>query len=95
MTDEQFVKLITTLSTNQNDHDLLIEIKTLVEANKETSETCRAHFNQEIGCIKTSIGKAHNRIDKTYIHLGLPQLVVFLIGVVSLILMGIHGYAGG
>ncbi len=95
MTDEQFSELITTLAMNQKDHDLLIEIKTLVNANKEQSERCRASFNQEIGCVKTSIGKAHNRVDKAYFHLGIPQLVIFLIGVVSLILMGIHGASAG
>ena len=82
MTDDQFVKLLKELSNNQKDHDLLIEIKTLLKTDKEETLRHRAVCQEQFGCIKRDTKAAHARIDK----IGISLLVTVLVALVSVFL---------
>lgn len=65
------------LSNRQVDHDLLIEIKTILKVDKEATEKRRTGCAETFGTIKASVGTAHRRIDQVY-QIALPLAVALL-----------------
>lgn len=63
MTDEQFRELINVITSRQADHDLLIEIRTIVKMNNETFEKERIETATKIGLVDKIASAAHKRID--------------------------------
>ena len=78
MTDEQFERFLSVATQRQADHDLLIEIKTMVKLNHETYEKEKLDTAEKIGVIKKASDAAHRRLD--YIFTG------GMVGVVGLVL---------
>ena len=68
MTDDQFEKFMTAMTQRQTDHDLLVEINTVVRLNHESYEKEKVDTAEKIGVAKKAADAAHRRID--YIFTG-------------------------
>lgn len=68
MTDDQFEKFINLMSGRQADHDLLVEIKTVVKLNHENYERDKNDMHEKIGVVNRVANAAHKRLD--YIFTG-------------------------
>ena len=77
MTDEQFERLIGSITQRQEDHDLLVEINTIVRLNHDSYEKDKVEVVEKVGIVKRIADAAHKRID--YIYTGVMVSVGGLI----------------
>ena len=82
MSDEQFARLIETIGRANDDHDLLIEIKAILMNEKENTLRQRNMCREDFGSMKTSITKAHSRLD-SLLQKGLPVLVTLILALIA------------
>jgi len=86
MTETQFNRFIEQISRNQEDHDLLIEIRALLTSSTDETGRVRARCREDMGSFKAATSKAHERIDKIYVHLGIPLLCSVLLTIAAVLL---------
>lgn len=63
MNEDQFEKFMNLLAGRQQDHDLLIEIKTMVHLNAQTYKSDSEAGAKTISVLDRSITAAHKRLD--------------------------------
>lgn len=63
MTDEQFEKFVNIVAGRSADHDLLIEIKTIVNTQANSYKDDRDQNSKKIGVLDRAIDAAHKRLD--------------------------------
>ena len=66
MTDEQFEKLMLVVTQRQTDHDLLVEINTVVRLNHERYEAEKIDTGKKISLVERATEAAHKRLDFIY-----------------------------
>lgn len=84
MTETQFTKFIDKISRAQEDHDLLIEIKTILMSEKEGSIRQRSLCHEKFGTQGQTLTKAHERIDKLN-HVTMPILVTIMLALLAVV----------
>lgn len=90
LSDEQFKEMIDKISRNQEDHDCLVRIETIVKINQEQTQKDMREFAIKSSKMELSIDKTHTRIDNEikfrYSITGAAISIGGIIAVVGLIL---------
>ena len=81
MIDDQFDKFIQTMAQRQEDHDLLVEINTIVRLNHESYEKEKIEIAKKIGIVEKASIAAHRRIDYVYtgVMFGVSGLILSVV----------------
>lgn len=66
MTDEQFEKFMEQMTQKQADHDLLVEIRTVVRLNHDSYEKEKNETSSKINTVEKAASAAHRRVDYLY-----------------------------
>lgn len=81
MDDGQFREFLQIVAGRQADHDLLIEIKTIVNLNHQTYENEKIETSKKIVVVERTVSAAHKRLDYLFgsVLLALAGLIISVV----------------